>query len=119
MRTPGQDRREDPWVLAIAGHFLIDCIQSATADGVKYKYAHCSRYYYSGVDTVSKTIGSVIPESLFARLEDEMLRKGYISISEAVRAILREYLQPREEHTQDEPNKKLETTERLETQARA
>ena len=68
---------------------------------------------------MSKTIGSVISESLFALLEQEMLRKGYISISETVRAILRNYLQEREEHRQDEPNKKLEAAERLEAQVRA
>lgn len=45
---------------------------------------------------MSKTVGAVIPNSLFELLEEEMVRKGYLSISETIRVILREYFGEKE-----------------------
>lgn len=45
---------------------------------------------------MSVTIGAVIPESLFKKLENEQEEQGYLSISETIRVILRDYFKEKE-----------------------
>lgn len=62
---------------------------------------------------MSRSVGARISEKLYKQLEEEMVRKGYLSISETIRVILRDNFKEQKLHDSSPKTPEAEKAQRI------